>query len=230
VAVTKGVGGAATGAAEPVEEQPGLRERKKQRTRQLIADTARRMFGERGFEDVTVAEVARAAEVAEKTVYNYFPTKEDLVYWRLESFEAELLGAIADRGPGESILAAFRRFVLTPRGLLAQRGRNEELERITRMIAQSPSLLARERRIFERYTASLALLIAEETGAAADDVEPHAVAAALIGVHRTLVDYTRRRLLAGAPTPRLAREVRSQGERALGALEGGLGDYGVKAG
>ena len=74
----------------------GLRERKKERTRQLIADTAKRLFAERGFEAVTVGEIARAAEVAEATVYNYFPTKEDLVYWRFESFEERLLEAIRD--------------------------------------------------------------------------------------------------------------------------------------
>ena len=71
--------------------QLGLRERKKEQTRQLIAETARRLFGERGFERVTVAEIARTAEVSEQTVFNYFPTKEDLVYWRLQSFEDELL-------------------------------------------------------------------------------------------------------------------------------------------
>ena len=85
----------------------GLRERKKQQTRQLIADTARRLFAERGFDAVTVAEIARAAEVAEKTVFNYFPTKEDLFYRRLEGFEDELLDAIRQREPGESVLAAL---------------------------------------------------------------------------------------------------------------------------
>src|SRR5512132_38613 len=97
----------------------GLRERKKQQTRQLIAETARRLFAERGFEAVTVAEVARVAEVSEATVFNYFPTKEDLFYVGLEAFEAELLAAIADRPTGESVLSAFARFVTTPRGLLA---------------------------------------------------------------------------------------------------------------
>src|SRR5215216_6933916 len=82
----------------------GLRERKKQRTRQLIAETARRLFTERGFERVTVAEIARVAEVSEQTVFNYFPRKEDLVYWRLESFEDELLAAIRERAEGEPAL------------------------------------------------------------------------------------------------------------------------------
>src|SRR4051795_2047322 len=98
---------------------PGLRERKKQRTRELIADTARRLFAERGFEAVTVAEVAREAEVAEKTVFNYFPTKEDLFYSRLEAFEDELLTAIRDRAPGESVLAAFGAFLLGRSGVLS---------------------------------------------------------------------------------------------------------------
>jgi AcrR family transcriptional regulator len=64
----------------------GLRERKKEQTRQLIADRAWRLFAEHGFDRVTVAEVAREAEVAEATVFNYFRTKEDLFYSRLEAF------------------------------------------------------------------------------------------------------------------------------------------------
>ena len=210
--------------------QPGLRERKKQRTRELIAETARRLFLERGFDGVTVAEIAREAEVAEKTVFNYFPSKEDLVYWRLESFEAEMLQAVRDRKPGESVLAAFGRFVLEPRGLLAERDpeARERLTALTRMISDSPALLAREQQIFARYTESLAALIAEETGTDEEDVEPWVAANALMGVHRRLVDHTRRRILAGGQGRRLAREVRAQGRRALSALERGLGGYAVK--
>jgi AcrR family transcriptional regulator len=208
----------------------GLRERKKQRTRALIADTARRLFVERGFDAVTVTEVARAAEVAQKTVFNYFPTKEDLVYWQLETFEDELLGAIREREPGESVLAAFGRFVLVPRGLLADQdpGAAEHLAALTQMITASPALLERERQILERYTASLAALIAEETGVTADDVEPWVAASALIGVHRALLDRTRRGVLAGRRGTTLAAEVRSQAERALARLERGLSDYAIK--
>ena len=215
---------------DPMVVELGLRERKKQRTRELIAETARRLFAERGFERVTVAEVARAAEVAEKTVFNYFPTKEDLVYWRLESFEEELLGAIRERAPGESILAAFARFILQQRGLLATRDpeAGERLAAVTRMISDSPALRAREQQVFARYTDSLAHLIADETGARAGDARPLVAANAMMGVHRTLVAYTRGRVAEGAERAGLAREVRARTKQALELLENGLGDYGVK--
>src|SRR5204863_3569633 len=138
-----------------------------------------------------------------------FPTKEDLFYWRLESFEEALLDAIRERDPGQSVLSAFSGFVLEARGLLAAKDPDavEYLAGITRMITESPALLAREQRIFAGYTASLASLIAEETGATTDDVEPWVVANALMGVHRALVDYTRRQIVAGARNPRLVRNV-----------------------
>src|ERR671917_1375510 len=98
----------------------GLRERKKQQTREHIAEAARALFTERGFTKVTVAEVARAADVSEQTVFNYFPRKEDLVYWRLGSFEEELLATNRDRPPGEPAPVAFRRFLLAQRGLLGE--------------------------------------------------------------------------------------------------------------
>ena len=198
----------------------GLRERKKAATRELIAETARRLFGERGFERVSVAEIARVADVSEKTVFNYFPTKEDLVYWRLESFEDELLGTIRDRAPGESVLAAFGRFVRTPRGMLADYDpeTRERLAALTRTIVSSPSLLAREQQIFEGYTRDLAELLG-------GDVQARVAAGAMIGLHRALVDFSRRRVLEGA-REELAGEVREQADAALALLERGLGDYG----
>jgi AcrR family transcriptional regulator len=213
---------------------PGLRERKKQRTRQLIADTARRLFAERGFEEVTVVEVARAADVSEATVFNYFPTKEDLFYDRLEAFEEELLAAIRDREPGTSVLAGFRNFLLEQRGvfdLKAAGGDEEATERlrtVTRVITESPALLARERQVFAEYSRSLASLIAEETGAAPGDVVPAAMANALIGVHRSLIDYVRERTLAGARASQISRGVRAQAKQAFALLEEGLADLGVR--
>jgi AcrR family transcriptional regulator len=216
--------------ANAVIEELGLRERKKQRTRQLIAETAMSLFAQRGFDRVTVAEIARVAEVAEKTVFNYFSTKEDLVYWRMESFVDHLLQAIREREPRESVLEAFGRFVLTPRGLLTKQDpeARERLIAINKVIAESPALLAHEQQVFARFAASLAAVIAEETGAADDDITPRVAADAMMGIHRALVDYTRHGVLSGRPFPRLIREVRAQGERAITQLERGLGRYATK--
>src|SRR5919202_2665046 len=95
----------------------GLRERKKEQTRQLIAETAWRLFADRGFDKVTVAEVARQAQVAVATVFNYFPTKEDPFYSRLEAFGEQLVEAVASRPAGEPALAAFRRALMRVGGL-----------------------------------------------------------------------------------------------------------------
>ena len=214
-----------------MDTEPGLRERKKLRTRLLIAETARRLFAERGFEAVSVAEIAREAEVAEATVFNYFPTKEDLVYHGMEAFEAELLDAIRDRPAGVPALEAFGRFVIQPRGFLAAEDETarQALLAASRMIAASPALLARERQILARYTESLAALLRDETAAGPDDLRPWVVASTLVGLHGALIGYLRRRLLEGTPdVRRLAGELRREGEKAIELLRGGLGDYAVR--
>jgi AcrR family transcriptional regulator len=216
--------------------QPGLRERKKEQTRRLIADTARRLFAERGFDAVRVAEIAQAADVAEKTVFNYFPTKEDLFYSGMEAFEERLLDAVRERDPGETALDAFRRFVLRPDGVFAMRGgredggraATEQLRTITRVITESPALLARERQVLARYADTLAELIASETGAGPDDLEPRIAAHALIGVHRSLIEYVRRRVATGASAAQIAGELGEQGEQAFALLERGLRDYAAR--
>src|SRR3954449_6227239 len=208
--------------------QPGLRERKKERTRRQIADAARELFARRGFDAVTVAEVARAADVAEKTVFNYFATKEDLFYSGMEAFEDRLLGAVRDRAPGEAVRAAVRRFLRQPRGVFALEDGAEadaQLRTVTRVITESPALLARERHVLARYTDALADLLAEETGVDAADLEPRAAAHALIGVHRSLIEYVRRRVAAGATAAEIGPELQEQAGRALALLEGGLGGY-----
>ena len=96
----------------------GLRELKKEQTRQHIADTAWQLFVDRGFDQVSVAQVARAAQVAEATVFNYFPSKEDLFYSRLESFWTRLAAEVSARPPGQPVLAAFQAALLADGGLL----------------------------------------------------------------------------------------------------------------
>jgi AcrR family transcriptional regulator len=208
--------------------ETGLRERKKQRTRQAIGEAAFRLFEERGFENVTVAEVARAADVSEGTVFNYFPTKEDLFYAQMEDFDTTLLDAIRERPAGEPVSAAFARALLEQSGRLASDERAELITKAARTIAASPSLQAREREVVERTTRSLGRLIAEETGAGPTDAEPLAVAWALMGVRRALAAYVRASILAGRRGPRLATDVRSQGRRAFARLDGGLAEYAAK--
>jgi AcrR family transcriptional regulator len=208
--------------------QVGLRELKKQRTRQLIADTAWRLFAQRGFDEVPVAEIAREAEVSEATVFNYFPTKEDLVFHRMEAFEQELLSALGDRPEGESIVQAFGRFALQPRGFLASDhpAATEGMRTAARVLTGSAALQTRQRDIFERFTDTLASFIAEEHGMADDDVEPWVMANALIGLHRALISYTHRQALAGVSNRRIARNLVTHGKRALELLENGIGSAG----
>ena len=104
----------------------------------------------------------------------------------------------------------------------------ERLAALTRMIVESPSLIAREQQIFQGYTASLAGLISEETGAEPDAVEPWVAANAMMGVHRRLIDFTRGRIIAGARHPELAADVLAEADRGLALLADGLGGYAVK--
>jgi AcrR family transcriptional regulator len=203
--------------------EPGLRERKKQQTREVIAESAGRLFAERGFDAVTVAEVARAAGVSEGTVFNYFPTKEDLFYGGMEIFEAELVEAVRQRPAGESVLAAFRRFLVDRSASLATKQTAEVIDRAARLVGASPALQRRELEAVAKATGDLAALIAAEAGAGDDDVEAWTVANALMGVQRGLVTRVRAQVLAGRRGQRLVSDARSQAERAFARLEAGLG-------
>ena len=207
----------------------GLRERKKRQTRQLIFDTAHRLFGERGFESVTVAEIAHAAEVSEVTVFNYFPTKEDLFFGGMQFFEEQLIEAVRNRARGESAVSAFRRRVMEGAPALATKERYAAIKRAAQAISASPALGVRERNIVRHYMLQLAGVLAEDTGVAADDVEPLAAAATLMVVHRMLVDHIRKQVVAGRRGSQLVEDFRSQARRAFRRLEHGLGDYAVKS-
>ena len=208
----------------------GLREQKKQQTRQRIAETAQRMFADQGFDRATVAEIAREAEVAEATVFNYFPTKEDLFYSGLEAFGAQLVEAVTSRDASEPVLVAVRRFLLGSSGLLDQieagdSGALERVRTINRVISASPVLQAREQLVIARNADALAAVLAVETGVSPDDLTPQVAANALLGVHRAMIDYARRRLRDDDEPARLAADVRAHGTQAFALLEQGFGDY-----
>jgi AcrR family transcriptional regulator len=207
----------------------GLRERQKQRTRQLIFETASRLFAERGFDAVTVAEVARAADVSEMTVFNHFRTKEDLCFAGMEFFEERLLDAVRGRAEGVSALEAFRRLVVDGCGQLAAEERAVVIAKAAALIGGSPSLQVREREIVAHYTRRLAELLAAESGAGPNDVEPWAVASALMGAHRALVAYVRSSVLAGQRGPELAATARLQAGRAFARLDSGLSGYAIRS-
>ena len=211
----------------------GLRELKKEQTRQLIADTAWRLFADRGFDQVSVAEVAREARVAEATVYNYFGTKEDLFYWRLEVFGTRLAEAVRTRPLGEPALAAFRRALLADGGLLARVEAGDaraldQIRMINQLITGSPALLAREQQALNQATSLLAGVLAADTRAAPGDLSPQIAAHALIGVHRTLLDYVRSRIQTDDNPAGLAAEIRKLTADAFEFLEQGLRDYAAK--
>ena len=185
------------------------------------------LFAERGFDAVTVAEIARAADVSEGTVFNYFPAKEDLFYAGMSTFETELLDAVRGRAPGEPVVAAFRDHVLEGAKGLGDPARAELIARAARLIAASPTLQRREREIAERTTDALAAILAEQTGARPDEVEPIVVAGALMAVQRALRAHVHASVLRGVHGSALRADVRAQAGRAFTRLEAGLGDYGA---
>jgi AcrR family transcriptional regulator len=203
----------------------GLRERKKQRTREAIFESASRLFSERGFDAVTVADVARAADVSEMTVFNYFPTKEDLFFGGMEFFEERLLEAVRDRQRGASVLEAFRDLVVSGFARLCAEENAAVIAKAAELIDASPVLQVREREIVATFTARLAELLAGETGRGPGDIETEGVASALMGVHRALVVFVRRSVRAGRTGPGLASSARAQAKRAFARLESGFADY-----
>jgi AcrR family transcriptional regulator len=204
----------------------GLRERKKQETREAIAAVAMRLFVDRGYDAVTVAEVAAAADVAEKTVFNYFPAKEDLVFSRREPNQAKLVAAIRDLAPGEPLTVPFRSHTEDFLAQLEQRPL-KELTFVPRLIADSPALRERLFIGWEREIEVLAPVLAERAGVPPDDLVARVVARSLAWAHRLVFRAALEGLVAGRPRAELAAELRVQADRAYSQLEQGLAGYGV---
>jgi AcrR family transcriptional regulator len=204
----------------------GLRERKKRQTREAIAEAAMTLFAARGFDAVTVADVARASDVSEKTVFNYFPAKEDLVLHGGEERLAALIEAIRSRPDGASIVEPFRAATLE----FVDRVENDPIEsivRVPRLVAESRSLRDRLFLSWEQEAALLAPVLAAEAGAPDGDLVPAVVARTLAWTHRLTFRAAFTRLLAGEDQRAVAADLGEQARRAYETLEQGLAGFGV---
>jgi AcrR family transcriptional regulator len=212
-----------------VEAPPeGLRERKKRAARATIAATARRLFDERGFDAVTVAEVAAAAGVSEKTVFNYFATKEDLAFAGREEGIAQFVGAIAERADGDSVLDVFRAMTHTVLDVFV--GGDEDLLAVARIIRGSRALQERLTVGWESGAAAITAAVAATSGAGDDDLMPAIVARTLWFTHRSIFRAALDGLLADEDREQLAARLRLAADRAYDQLAGGLGEYGRRGG
>jgi AcrR family transcriptional regulator len=204
----------------------GLRERRKQETRQAISDIATQMFVERGFDEVTIAQVADAAGVAKMTVTNYFPRKEDLVFDRAEAVVRQLADVISARAPGESMLAATRR-AYAEAVARADVTLGLSTPAFAHMILSSPVLLGRALEMLDQRERALGDAIAAETGT--DNPQQRLVAALLASVHRVLSAEASERSLAGQPREEICAMLARAATRAFDLLEPSLGSYGIRA-
>jgi AcrR family transcriptional regulator len=195
----------------------GLREAKKLRTRQEIADQAMKLFAQRGFDAVTVAEVAGAAGISEKTVYNYFPTKEDLFFDEVPAREAALV-SITGRREGESILAALRRLQAAECPRLSSPG----FATFARIIEESTALQAKELEVMARFVHVLTGTLQDEL--AIDERDARIAAGLLVSIHRQLFRAARKQALAGKHGPSATRRLRADLDRAYHLLEHGLSE------
>ncbi|MFG1647961.1 TetR/AcrR family transcriptional regulator [Amycolatopsis sp. NPDC049252] len=201
----------------------GLRERKKRATRQLIADVASGLFIQRGFEEVTVAEVAEAAGVSKMTVFNYFPRKEDLFLDRHADRLADLVAAVRTRPAGVSAVSALRRH---QHELLAAghplSGAIAGGPGFWWVLTSSPALTARwyeqEREIAE----AIAEVFTEETG---DAFRSRMVAGLLTTAITTIFSHAMTRIVTGDDTETVRREQVAVIDQAFDLAEHGVGDY-----
>jgi len=202
----------------------GLRERKKRETRRLLSDTATRMFLARGFDAVRVAEVAAECGVSEKTVYNYFPTKESLVFDREEEITADLVAALRDRGPATSPVQAIVAY------MAAEEHRHGDvppeaiwmLRAFDDLVTSTPELVAAGRAMTSRIIGAIATELAQELELDPRDPEPLIVAHSLMGLWEVRESCMSRRIDEGLAGEALQEAVRGDVARAARVLETGL--------
>jgi len=209
-------------------EGMGLRERKKLQTALRIYRAAVALFDEKGFDAVSVQEIADASEVSKMTVFNYFGTKEDLVFKPMEDHFSDPARAVRDRKPGESAVEAVRRqFLEMIDGRDPSIGLNAEpfARRIRSVIIATPVLRDRAYVSAEKGALELADLLTEETG---DRTLALIAASTLTHVRQALIEEHHLRIDAGASVDEVAADAAERAERAFALVAGGLSGYAVR--
>ena len=156
----------------------GLRERKKEQTKRAIEDAAFRLFEERGFQATTVADIADAADVAPRTFFAYFPSKEDVLFADFDATFDDLASRLRGRPEGESTFEALRAWISD---LLPELEKDEEREAVRyRLCVEHSSIAAHQRHLMGRFEGLIAEAVAVDLGDAPSDVRPRMIAAAAI--------------------------------------------------
>jgi AcrR family transcriptional regulator len=222
---------APTAPDTPAAPAGGLRERKKRLMRQQLSDTATRMFVDRGFDAVRVAEVAAACGVSEKTVFNYFPTKESLVLDRLETTMASLRTGLTDPTvpPVQAALAILDGELAGLTAWLAGQDDSAQAARAIRrfgdLIRATPSLRAYQADMMGQFVSVAAEILAARAGVSPDDPEPQIAARALLGLWHVQADSLRKHLDGSLAPARIHELVTGDVRRAARLIEAGLHSF-----
>ncbi|MGC0418296.1 TetR family transcriptional regulator [Embleya sp. AB8] len=213
-------------------QEPGLRERKKSETRSALWHTAVRLFLERGFDNVSVAEIAAGANVSKMTVFNYFPAKEDLILAPMEAHVGEPARVVRDRAVGENVIEALRRHFLTAlreRDPVVGLSDDPKILSVHRLILDTPTLRHGAMAMRERNEH---LLVAEfeRVVGRPGDLACRLAASQILNVRQILVARTTERLAAGATADEVYPVAVAEAEAAFKQLAEGLGDFGMREG
>jgi AcrR family transcriptional regulator len=201
----------------------GRRERKKRERRDAIAQHALALFAAEGFDRVTIREVAEAADVSEPTVFNYFPSKESLVFYQDQARETAMIEAVRQRAEGTTILDAFQACALA----FLDFEWPVTFVQFVRVVQSSPRLQQYRREVYARHAQALAGYLRQEDSKL-ESVTAASMALALMGVAVSASENLGQRVMAGQTPRRAARAARTEAERAFTLLGRGLADFGVR--
>ena len=159
----------------------GLRERKKQQTRAALAEAGLKLFAERGYDETTLAEIAEAAGVSTRTVFAYFPSKEDILFAGLQTMCDVGSRAIVERPEGMDALTALRDFIVS-----SAHEKDELDHKLAERIAGDPTLASHQRARISQLQDTLAVELARDLGVGEDDLRPKVAAASLVSAFEVL--------------------------------------------